>query len=246
MEKLLRSTLKKTTKDDQNMVKKLFKSVHSSILPCVIYKNTLDETKRSLKSLKAYLKASVETCIRQQNELKTLNELLLYSSDKNKKKLCFIAVRKSMKKTEHVESNMNENCVKIEYSVLYQTLKTTEQYIFKFSCVARSVESEKTYNDIEQYLSRLSSLVRIVCSNHVFTVIEKSEHNLRIPSNQDKLTISAICALPDRQILVLDSYHKNVKLLNQHYQVVSQCSVAGDPREMCQITPSEVALKYSL
>ncbi|XP_052259099.1 uncharacterized protein LOC127863578 isoform X3 [Dreissena polymorpha] len=79
-------------------------------------------------------------------------------------------------------------------------------------------------------------------SGKVFYVQGHYEHNVRIASDSDSCVNTGICVLPDGQVLVADWSNKTVKLLNQQYQVVSHCSVTAEPREMCQITPSEVAV----
>ncbi|KAH3798832.1 hypothetical protein DPMN_152435 [Dreissena polymorpha] len=117
-------------------------------------------------------------------------------------------------------------------------MKDTEQYIIKCSGLGRLVESIKPKNDIEQYLFQLSCLGSIVSCNNVFTVCGQSAQYLRT----NRCKISAMCVLPVGEILVLDVGNNQVMLLDQQCQVVSHCSVAADSREMCQITPSEVAL----
>ncbi|KAH3770395.1 hypothetical protein DPMN_171680 [Dreissena polymorpha] len=79
-------------------------------------------------------------------------------------------------------------------------------------------------------------------SGHVFTVQGKSEHNVKIPSDSDTCCIAAICVIPNGQVLLADSSNKTVKLLDQQYWVVSHCSVNSEPRGMCEITPSNVAV----
>ncbi|KAH3781057.1 hypothetical protein DPMN_158882 [Dreissena polymorpha] len=76
----------------------------------------------------------------------------------------------------------------------------------------------------------------------VFTLKGKSEYNVRIPRDSNTCWICGACVLSDGQVLVADSANNKVKLLNQQYQVVSHCGVAAIPRDMCLITPSEVAV----
>ncbi|KAH3718875.1 hypothetical protein DPMN_061700 [Dreissena polymorpha] len=99
----------------------------------------------------------------------------------------------------------------------------------------------KANTDIEQYLSKLSGLARVL-HNHVLTVHGKSEHTVRITNDSKKCDITAICVLPDGQVLVADRDNKRVKLLNQQYQVVSHWDVNDGKWDICQITPSEVAV----
>ncbi|KAH3754410.1 hypothetical protein DPMN_189078 [Dreissena polymorpha] len=51
-----------------------------------------------------------------------------------------------------------------------------------------------------------------------------------------------MCAVPDGQVVVADRDNKRVKLLSQQYKVVSHWDVNAEPQDICQITPSEVAV----
>ncbi|KAH3718510.1 hypothetical protein DPMN_061315 [Dreissena polymorpha] len=79
-------------------------------------------------------------------------------------------------------------------------------------------------------------------SGKAFNVQRKSQHNVKMPSDADPCWIIAISALPDGQVLVADRQNDNVKLLNKQYQVVSHWGVTACIWDMCQITPSEVAV----
>ncbi|KAH3870139.1 hypothetical protein DPMN_033321 [Dreissena polymorpha] len=79
--------------------------------------------------------------------------------------------------------------------------------------------------------------------NHVFTVNGKSVHNVKMPSDSNTCWITAVCALPNGQVLVADKANFKVKLLNQQYQVVSHLDFRGGLiQDMCLITPTEVAV----
>ncbi|KAH3718411.1 hypothetical protein DPMN_061215 [Dreissena polymorpha] len=54
--------------------------------------------------------------------------------------------------------------------------------------------------------------------------------------------VTALCVLSHDQILVAYQYNNNIKLLNHQYQVVSRYNLTAHPHDICQITPSEVAL----
>ncbi|KAH3703922.1 uncharacterized protein LOC127860877 isoform X3 [Dreissena polymorpha] len=79
-------------------------------------------------------------------------------------------------------------------------------------------------------------------SGKAFNVQSNTEHNVRIPSDSYECSITGICVLTDGQVLVADRGNNRVKLLNQQYQVVSHCDVTEYVEDMCQITPSEVAV----
>ncbi|KAH3881976.1 hypothetical protein DPMN_005904 [Dreissena polymorpha] len=98
------------------------------------------------------------------------------------------------------------------------------------------IASIKCKHIIQQALTLLGK------SGKVFKVQGKSKYNVRIPSDSVTCEISGICVLPDGQVLVVDWRNKNVKLLNQQYQVVSHWDVNAWPFDICLIAPSEVAV----
>ncbi|KAH3895772.1 hypothetical protein DPMN_019937 [Dreissena polymorpha] len=98
------------------------------------------------------------------------------------------------------------------------------------------IASIKCKHIIQQALTLLGK------SGKVFNVQSNTKHNVRIPSDSGECWITGICVLTDGQVLVADRRNKSCKLLNQQYQVVSHCGVAEYVRDMCQITPSEVAV----
>ncbi|KAH3798026.1 hypothetical protein DPMN_151616 [Dreissena polymorpha] len=98
------------------------------------------------------------------------------------------------------------------------------------------IASIKCKHIIQQALTLLGK------SGKVLIVQSNTKHNVRIPSDSRKCLIIGMCVLSDGQVLVADRRNKRFKLLNQQYQVVSHCGVTEYVRDMCQITPSEVAV----
>ncbi|KAH3879441.1 hypothetical protein DPMN_003344 [Dreissena polymorpha] len=98
------------------------------------------------------------------------------------------------------------------------------------------IASIKCKHIIQQALTLLGK------SGKVLNVQSNTKHNVRIPSDSDLCWITGICVLTDGQVLVADRRNKRFKLLNQQYQVVSHWDVAVHVNDMCQITPSEVAV----
>ncbi|KAH3781907.1 hypothetical protein DPMN_159816 [Dreissena polymorpha] len=98
------------------------------------------------------------------------------------------------------------------------------------------IASIKCKHIIQQALTLLGK------SGKAFNVQSNAKHNVRIPSDSGVCWITGTCVLPDGQVLVIDRANKNIKLLNQQYQVVSHWDVNDIPRAICLITPSEVAL----
>ncbi|KAH3896626.1 hypothetical protein DPMN_020804 [Dreissena polymorpha] len=106
----------------------------------------------------------------------------------------------------------------------------------KVLCLIASI---KCKHIIQQALTLLGK------SGKVFNVQSNTRHNVRIPSDTCTCYIGAICVFPDGHVLVGDCGNDKVKLLNHQYQVVSHW--ACYPKDMCLITPSEVAVavKYN-
>ncbi|KAH3728945.1 hypothetical protein DPMN_054908 [Dreissena polymorpha] len=178
----------------------------------------------TLNKLQASTKSEADKCIRLRDELKQLRDATQDISDKSKQELSFIATIKC------------EEIIKQSKTFLKSTLQ--DKFYISF----------QPNSEIVQYLSTLTGLGKIERMmvqdnpNKVITVQGKSEHNVKISSDLGEWDINAILVLSAKQILVADTRNKKVKLLDQQYQVVSHCSVTGYPQDLCDITPSEVAV----
>ncbi|XP_052235098.1 uncharacterized protein LOC127847298 [Dreissena polymorpha] len=194
-----------------------------------IEQKTLKEMKDTLSKLQVFSKKDVDNCNRLRDELKQLRDTIQDISDKSKMELSFIATRKCKVIIEQSENFLKKNYVQDKFYVTFQP-----------------------NSEIVQYLSTLSGLGRIKHSteklmgeenpNKVITVQEQYVHNMRISSDWNECNIKAILVLQDGQVLVADNNNKKIKLLDQCYQVVSNCSLTAFPQDLCDITPSEVAV----
>ncbi|XP_052283861.1 uncharacterized protein LOC127880588 isoform X1 [Dreissena polymorpha] len=194
-----------------------------------IEQKTLTEMKDILTKLQTSSKIAVDKCIRLRDELQQLRDAIQDISDKSKLELSFIATRKCMDKIQQSETYLKENSLQAKVSITFQPNHEIIQYLSKLSGLGQIEHSTQT-------------LMGQGNPNKVITVQGKSEHNVNISSDSQKCSITAICVLPDRKVLVVDNDNANVKLLDQQYQVVSHWSATGWPVGMCEITPSEVAV----
>ncbi|KAH3749083.1 hypothetical protein DPMN_183573 [Dreissena polymorpha] len=187
--------------------------------------------KDTLTKLQASAKSDVDKCIRLRDELKQLRDAIQDISDKSKLELSFIAIRKCEDKIQQSETYLKENSLQAKVSISFQPNHEIVQYLSILSGLGRIEHSTQTLLGHED-------------PNKVFTVQGKSHtvHNLKISSDSNECSISAICVLPDRQVLVADNDNKKIKLLDQQYQVVSHRRVTARPWDMCEITPSVVAV----
>ncbi|KAH3797987.1 hypothetical protein DPMN_151577 [Dreissena polymorpha] len=144
-------------------------------------------------------------------------------------------------------NEMKDEVISIKWSVTSSIHKCTSLHndLSQFHEIVKKIgdhkelcliASIKCKHIIQQALTLLGK------SGKAFNVQSNTKHNVRIPSDSDVCCISGICVLTDGQVLVADYYNKRVKLLNQQYQVMSHCDVTEYVRDMCQITPSEIAV----
>ncbi|XP_052227916.1 uncharacterized protein LOC127842449 [Dreissena polymorpha] len=195
-----------------------------------IKKNTMKELDDKLTSLKTSVMTDADNCSKLKNELKRLSSSTHNIVDKGKAELTFIASNKCLVNIKLSDTYLKKNSVQVESSLTF---------------LADS--------DVQQNLSKLSGLGRIVLSinklsmledpDTVFTVQGISEYyDVSIQSDSKSCYINAICVLSDNKILIADVSNKRLKLLNHQYQVVDHCDLSAAPRDICQITPREVAV----
>ncbi|XP_052251560.1 uncharacterized protein LOC127858436 [Dreissena polymorpha] len=191
---------------------------------------TLKELDEIRTTLQTSLKKHVECCSKLKDELQQLNEAVQGLCDKNKKELEFLASRKCLEKIQESETYLKESPVKMQSSMIFQA-----------------------NIDIAQYLSQQYSLGRIAVSMQslslkmipdlVLTVKRKSEYNVKVLSDTSQTcSIVGICSLPSGQFIAVDITHFKVKLLDKHYNVISDIVVSRRPWSICQITSIEVAV----
>ncbi|KAH3789054.1 hypothetical protein DPMN_167221 [Dreissena polymorpha] len=190
----------------------------------------MKELDDKLTSLKTSVMTDADNCSKLKNELKRLSSSTHNIVDKGKAELTFIASNKCLVNIKLSDTYLKKNSVQVESSLTF---------------LADS--------DVQQNLSKLSGLGRIVLSinklsmledpDTVFTVQGISEYyDVSIQSDSKSCYINAICVLSDNKILIADVSNKRLKLLNHQYQVVDHCDLSAAPRDICQITPREVAV----
>ncbi|KAH3749460.1 hypothetical protein DPMN_183958 [Dreissena polymorpha] len=185
--------------------------------------------KDTLTKLQVSSKSDIDKCIRLRGELEQLRDAIQDINDKSKLELSFIATRKCAEKIQLSETFLKKNSFQVRVSITFQPNNDVLQYLSNLSGLGRIEHSTQTLMVKEN-------------SNKVFTVQGKSVQNVKISSDSDECNITAICVLQSGQFLVADNANKNVKLLDQHYQVVNHWSATAYPQDVCNITPSEVAV----
>ncbi|KAH3780801.1 hypothetical protein DPMN_158623 [Dreissena polymorpha] len=129
---------------------------------------------------------------------------------------------------------VRNSCIRLQYELFHLHVAIPKVLGKEPSFIAR----KKCLENIQQS----DIFIKENFSNKVFTVNGKSVHNVKMRSDSDECRITAVCALPNGQVLVADYFNKTVKLLNQQYHVVSHLDFRDSPEDMCLITPTEVAV----
>ncbi|XP_052286226.1 uncharacterized protein LOC127881979 [Dreissena polymorpha] len=192
-----------------------------------IEKNTMKELDDKLTNLKASVKTDADNCSKLNNDLEQLSGAIHDVVNKGNAELSFIASKKCLEKIYHSETYLKKNSVQVESSLTFQANSDAQQCLSNLSGLGKIVLSTKTVlGDTDQ----------------VFTVQEKSEYNVSLPSDSRMRFTITICLLSDYKILVADHDNKRVKLLNHQYKVVGHCDLNGYPWDMCKTTSSEVAV----
>ncbi|XP_052285726.1 uncharacterized protein LOC127881645 [Dreissena polymorpha] len=133
---------------------------------------------------------------------------------------------------------VRNSCIRLHYELFHLHVAIPKVLGKELSFIA----SKKCLENIQQS----NIFIKDNFPNHVFTVNGKSAHNVKMPSESGTCHITAVCALPNGQVLVADKANFKVKLLNQQYRVVSHLDVRdGFIHDMCLITPTEVAVAMS-
>ncbi|KAH3819383.1 uncharacterized protein LOC127881775 [Dreissena polymorpha] len=193
-----------------------------------IEQKTLTEMKDTLTKLQVSAKIDVDKCIRLRDELNQLHDAIQDISDKSKLELSFIATIKCKDKIEQSKTFL-KNSFQVEISIKFQPNSDIVQYLSKLSGVGSIEHSAHTLMGRDN-------------PNNEITVQGKFVQNVKISGDSKECCITAIIVLPDRRVLVSDNNNKKIKLLDQEYQVVSHWNVKAYPIDLCQITPSEVAV----
>lgn len=95
---------------------------------------------------------------------------------------------------------------------------------------------------ISESVERQSTMISQYNPDQMFTVEGVADFDVCIPSDEKHCWISAVCVLPDSQILLVDTNNETIKLLDQQYRMKSNILVTGFPDDMCNVTPNEVAV----
>ncbi|XP_052264465.1 uncharacterized protein LOC127867386 isoform X2 [Dreissena polymorpha] len=191
---------------------------------------TLIELDEIRTTLQTPLRKDIDNCSRLKDELQNLSEAVHGLGDKSQIYIEFIASRKCLDKIHESESYLKEITIKIQSPIIF-----------------------KGNIEIEQYLSKQYSLISIAHSvqslplkmdpDHVLNVETKSAYNVNISGDTSRTCfVMGMCSLPSGKVIVADYNNKSVKLLEEHFNVSSNCMLNSPPLDICHINSSDVAV----
>ncbi|KAH3722030.1 uncharacterized protein LOC127854457 [Dreissena polymorpha] len=180
-------------------------------------------------ALQSSVKKDVEKCNTLNDELKRLSDALQCLDCKNKAELTFIASKKSMSKLQESEEFLKETTAVIGHSFSFKHNTDIEQYL-----------SEQV--GLGKILQGTQSLLIHADPSHVFTVLQTNEYDVCLPigSKQTAQYITNICIIDNDKIILTDNGLKRVKLLDQHYKVISHLDLPLSDGGMCLISTNKV------
>jgi hypothetical protein len=133
---------------------------------------------------------------------------------RNKTELSFIARKKCLYTINRCETYIRDTFNHDEYSITFKRASDMKIFMSKLSCTAGVIE--------------VDSVVEVI--------VHRSNYS-------NMCCITGICSLSDGQTVLVDNKNKNLKLLDQKYEVVAHRSVvSGRPIDVCQVTPSAIVV----
>ncbi|XP_052213771.1 uncharacterized protein LOC127832373 isoform X2 [Dreissena polymorpha] len=213
-------SLQESYAEQLHAIRDIYKKLKSSLKD--LEEKTIKALDDLMDKLKSALTTDVDHCTRLKDKLMRLSEAVQDLGDKEKQDLAFIGRIKCMEMIQQSETYMNDNNCTIEH-------------------VIKLVPNAS----IEQFLTKQSTLGVLIHPNTAIFVKGKTEYDVSIfDDSSNPCDIECIVQVSNGHFVVGDCKHNSIKLLDQHFKVKSHCAVSDGPRDMCQITSSEVAVGF--
>ena len=119
-----------------------------------------------------------------------------------------------MNNTSSTRCGCNRNSCIMRHDELFQLHVAIQKVLgmLELSFIA-SIKCRKSIDQFETYLDKNYPIF----SYHMFNAKRKFEYTVKMPNDLDTCWITAICVLPDVQVLVACWGNKKVQQLNQQY-----------------------------
>ncbi|XP_052267474.1 uncharacterized protein LOC127869173 isoform X2 [Dreissena polymorpha] len=131
----------------------------------------------------------------------------------------------------------------IAFMKIQKELSLSDLFLRMATVTSYSNLSFEPNKEIENCLATMTSLGYILSykSNAIITATQQSLYNVKL-SGESSCEIRCICEMSNGNILLADSKNNKVKMLDKEFRVISHCDMPSDPRYICQVSDTEVAV----
>ncbi|XP_052780010.1 uncharacterized protein LOC128217136 [Mya arenaria] len=215
------TSLKKTRTAISDEIKTIRKTINGILDK--IEKTTLQDLDGMIAKLEKYIKKDIETCDKKTIELQNMIAAFQTKAKSSESK-SYIAYRKSQDMISQANDHLRGISVIECYNVTFQANYLIEELL----------SSIKTFGS-----TRKDSLFD---PNHVFSVAEYKEYNVKMRNDKCQCIIWGVCEMPSGDFVIADFNNCKVKLLDKEYRMLDRCDVPGDSLDVCHIDGNEVAV----
>ncbi|XP_052782204.1 uncharacterized protein LOC128218552 [Mya arenaria] len=222
------TSLKKTRADISDEIKTIRKKINEILDK--IEKATLQDLDGMIVKLEKKIKKDIETC----DEMTIgLQNMITTFQTKASESKSYIAYRKSqgmiLQANDHLRGISTIEC----YNVTFQANNLIEELL----------SAVKTFGAIEeQTVMTKQRKDPLSDPNHVFSVAEYKDYNVKLKNNKYQCAIYGLCEMPSGEFVIADCRNCRVKLLDKEYRVLDHCDVPGNPWDVCHVGGNEVAV----
>ncbi|XP_052779507.1 uncharacterized protein LOC128216859 [Mya arenaria] len=224
------TSLKKTRAAISDEIKTIRKRINEILDK--IEKTTLQELDGMIAELEKKLKKDIETCDKMTIELQNMIAAFQTKAKSSESK-SYIAYRKSQNMISQANDHLRGIAAIECYNVTFQANNLIEELL---SAVKTFGANEEQTVMTKQRKDPLSD------PNHVFSVSEYKEYNVKMSDDVYKCSISGVCELPSGEFVIADCNNWKVKLLDKEYRVIDHCDIPEYPWDVCHIDGNEVAV----
>ncbi|XP_052778625.1 uncharacterized protein LOC128216073 [Mya arenaria] len=224
------TSLKKTRAAFSDELKTIRKKINEILDK--IEKATLQDLDGIIAKFEKNIEKDIETCDKMTIELQSMIAAF-QTKLKSSESKSYIAYRKSQDMISQASDHLRGISVIECYNVTFQAINLIEELL----------SSVKTFGAVEEQTVMTKQREDLLSDpNHVFSVAEYKEYNVKMSNDQFQCYISGVCELPSGDCVIADMYNCKVKLLDKEYRVIDHCNVPGYPCDVCHIDGNKVAV----